>query len=275
MTIRTRLAVVLALVALLSLGVAAASKKVSAATASVQIAVADVLYDHADYRAAMQTYLAATNCEDLALRDRARAGTVRSALRIAEFGVAVAHLDSLKGTMANDPATLALAGDALWANGRFDESEKAYRDALQLAPDSPRARLGLAKSLASRNQMGPALDEIHVALKSAPADSDVQYAFGSMLERMHRYQEAASVYLAYLGVLKGADRNDKIQWARNHIAFLRSFDGTVPFETVSKGSAKQHVLDFRLVNGKVMVKAKVNGGSRSTSPWTRAPSTPR
>ena len=51
-----------------------------------------------------------------------------------------------------------------------------------------------------------------------------------------------------------------MQWARNHIAFLRSFDGTVPFEMVSKGNVKQHVLDFRLVNGKVMVKAKVNGG---------------
>src|SRR5512133_1512185 len=134
MTVRTRLAVVLALVGLLSLSVAAASRKVSSATASVQIAVADVLYDHADYRAAMHTYMAATDCEDLALRDRARAGTVRSALRIAEFGVAVTHLASLKGTMANDPVTLALAGDALWANGRFDESEKAYRDALQLAP---------------------------------------------------------------------------------------------------------------------------------------------
>jgi len=80
---------------------------------------------------------------------------------------------------------------------------------------------------------------------------------------MHRYQEAASAYLVYLSVLKGADRPDRverIQWARNHIAFLRSFDGTVPFEVVAKGNVKQHVLDFRLVNGKILVKGKINGG---------------
>jgi predicted aspartyl protease/Flp pilus assembly protein TadD len=259
MTMRTRLVVVLSLVCLLSLSVVAASnKKVSAATAAVQIAVADVLYDHADYRAAMHTYMAATDCEEVSLRDRAQAGTVRSALRIAEYGVAVAHLEAL-GTAA-DPATLTLAGDALWANGRFDEAEKAYRDAANLAPESPRARLGMAKSLASRSQMAPALDEAYSALRTAPTDSDIQYAVGSILERMHRYQEAAAAYLKYLSILRGADRSDRVQWARNHIAFLRSFDGTVPFEMVSKGNVRQHVLDFRLVNGKVMVKAKVNGG---------------
>ncbi len=261
MTIRTRLVVVLGFVCVLSLSVvAASSRKVSAATASIQIAVADVLFEHADYRAAMHTYMAAIDCEDVALRDRARAGTVRSALRIAEWGVAVSHLESLDPTSASDAPTLTLAGDALWANGRFDEAEKAYRDAVSVAPESSRARLGVAKSMASRNQLSPALDEVQAALRSAPADSDIQYAVGSILERMHRYQEAASAYLRYLAILRGADRNDRVQWARNHIAFLRSFDGIVPFEMVSKGNVKQHVLDFRLVNGKVMVKAKVNGG---------------
>ena len=129
-----------------------------------------------------------------------------------------------------------------------------------MAPESSRARLGVAKSMASRNQLSPALDEVQAALRSAPDDSDIQFAVGSILERMHRYDEAASAYLNYLSILKGVDRNDKVQWARNHIAFLRSFDGTVPFEMVSKGAVKQHVLDFKLVNGKVLVKGKVNGG---------------
>jgi len=70
MTTCTRVVVVLGFVCLLSLSVvASSSKKVSAATASIQIAVADVLYEHADYRAAMHTYMAATDCEDAALRD--------------------------------------------------------------------------------------------------------------------------------------------------------------------------------------------------------------
>jgi predicted aspartyl protease/Flp pilus assembly protein TadD len=261
MHIRTRLAVVVALVCVLSLSLFAASnRKVSAATATVQIAIADILYDHADYRAAMHTYMAAIDCDDNSLRDRARAGTVRSALRIAEYGVAVTHLESLPVAHSSDPSTLTLAGDALWANGRFDEAEKAYRDALNIAPSNTRVRLGIAKSLASRNQMRPALNEITAALAASPNDADIQYAVGSILERMHRYDEAATAYLRYLSILRGVDRNDKVQWARNHIAFLRSFDGTVPFEMVSKGDVKQHVIDFKLVNGKVMIKAKVNGG---------------
>jgi predicted aspartyl protease/Flp pilus assembly protein TadD len=260
MTIRSRLVVALASVCLLSLTVVAASKKVSSATAAVQIKIADVLYDQADYRAAMHTYLAATECEEVTLRDLARAGTVRSALRIAEFGVAVTQLAALDGAHAADPATLSLAGDALWANGRFDEGEKAYRDALSLDPASPRARHGLAKALASRNRLEQALDEVQAALRKAPADSDIQHTLGSIYERMHRYPEAASAYLAYLAVLKGADRSDKIQWARSHISFLRAFDGMVPFEMVSKGNVTRHVIEFRLVNGKVLVKGKINGG---------------
>ncbi len=261
MTTRARLAVLLSFVCLLSLSVVAAGKRFSAATAAAQIAVADVLSDHGDNRAAMHTYIAATDCEDVALRDRARAGAVRSALRVAEFGVAVTQLASLRGEGTTDPATLALAGDALWGAGRFDEAEKAYRDALSVAPASPRARTGMARALASRNQMAPALDEVQAALGSAPGDADLRFTLGSLLERMHRYQEAAAAYLVYLSMLKGSDRPDradKIQWALNHIAFLRSFGGSVPFE-MAKGGVTQHVLDFRLVNGKVIVKGKING----------------
>ena len=194
MTIRPRLAVALACVCLLSLSVAAASRKVSAATATIQISLADILFDHADYRTALHTYLAATECEDPALRDRARAGAVRSALRLAEFGVAASHLAALNGSSSADPATLALAGDALWASGRFDDGEKAYRDALSLAPGSARARHGLAKALASTGQFEPALNEVHAALREAPEESDLRHTLGSIYERMHRYEDAAAAY---------------------------------------------------------------------------------
>ena len=261
MTIRPRLAVALACVCLLSLSVTAASRKVSAATATIQISLADILFDYADYRTALQTYIAATECEDPALRDRARAGAVRSALRLAEFGVAASHLAALNGSSSADPATLALAGDALWASGRFDDGEKAYRDALSLAPDSARARHGLAKALASKGQYEPALDELQAALRDAPRDSDFRHTLGSIYERMHRYEDAAAAYTQYLDTLKGPDRYERSQWARTHIAFLRSFDGVVPFQMVWKGDEKRQVLDFRLVNGKVIVKGKINGRS--------------
>jgi predicted aspartyl protease/Flp pilus assembly protein TadD len=260
MTIRPRLAVALACVCLLSLPVATAARKVSAATATMQISLADILFDHADYRTALQTYLAATECEDSAIRDRARSGAVRSALRLAEFGVAASHLASLNGSRSADPATLALAGDALWASGRFDDGEKAYRDAVSLAPDSARARHGLAKALASTGQYEPALNELYAALREAPRESDLRHTLGSIYERMHRYGDAAAAYTQYLDTLKGADRYERSQWARTHIAFLRSFDGLVPFEMAWKGREKRQVIDFRLVNGKVIVKGKINGG---------------
>jgi predicted aspartyl protease/Flp pilus assembly protein TadD len=260
MTIRTRLAVLAACVCLLSLSVVATSRKVSVATATVQISLADVLFEQADYRAALHVYMAATDCEDLTVRDRARAGAVRSALRLSEFAVAATQLAGFGGRSATDPATLALAGDALWASGRFDDGERAYRDALSIAPGSARARHGMAKALASRNQLQPALNEIQAALRETPNDSDLRHTLGSIYERMHRYDDAATAYVAYLDVLTGADRSERTRWARSHISFLRSFDGTVPFQTKWKGSARRQVLDFRLVNGKVMIKAKINGG---------------
>jgi predicted aspartyl protease len=207
----------------------------------------------------MRVYLAATECEDAAIRDRARAGAVRSALRIAEFGVAITQLAGLGGANATDPATLALAGDTLWAAGQFDEGEAAYRDALRLDPASPRARLGMAKAFASRNQMEPALDQIQAALRAAPHDGDVVRTLGSIYERMHRYDQAAIAYLASLRWTRGGDQPEQTQWARGHIAFLRSFEGSVPFEMESTRHVTRHVLDFRLVDGKVVLRGKING----------------
>lgn len=260
MTVRTRVAVALACACLLTWSVVASGRKVSPAIASMQIAAADILYGRADYRSAMHIYMAATECEDAAIRDRARAGTVRSALRIAEFGVAMTQLAGLGGAGSTDPATLALAGDTLWASGRFDEGEAVYRNALRLDPASPRARLGMAKAYASRNQMGPALDEIEAALRGAPGDGDIRHALGTIYERMHRYDEAATAFLSYLSAIRGGDRPEQSQWARSHIAFLRSFEGSVPFEMESTRKVARHVLDFRLVNGKVLLKGKINGG---------------
>jgi predicted aspartyl protease/Flp pilus assembly protein TadD len=259
MSVRTRLAAVAACVCLLSWPTSGTGRKVSVQVASAQIAAADVLYEHANFRAAMRVYLAAAECEDAVVRDRARAGAVRSALRIAEWGVALTQAAGFRGAAA-DPSTLALAGDALWASGRFEEGESAYRDALGLDPASPRARLGMAKALASRNQMGSALDQAQAALGAAPDDPDIRHALGSIYERMHRYDEAATAYLSYLRALKGADRPDLIRWAVNHIAFLRSFDGTVPYEMESTRRVTRHVFDFRLVDGKVVIKGKINGG---------------
>jgi predicted aspartyl protease/Flp pilus assembly protein TadD len=257
---RTWSVLVVGLILVLSVGLLASKDKLSPATATVQITLADILYDQADYRAAMHLYLRATDCEEPSVRDRARAGTVRAALRIAEFGMAATHVAALRTSSPTDPATLALAGDALWASGRFDEAESAYHDALSVEPGNGRALQGVAKSLASRNQLDQALDQIQAALGRTPNDADLQQTLGSIYERMHRYPEAATAFSKFIGALKGGNVKERAKWARNHIDFLRSFDGMVPIEVSSRDGSRRHVVDFKLVNGKVIIKAKLNGG---------------
>ena len=260
MRLRARVAVALACVCLLSLPILASGGKATVATASLQVALADILFDHADYRAAMRVYLAAAECDDAAVRERARAGTVRSALRIAEWGIAITQVPGAEGRRGADPATLALAGDALWGVGRFEESEAAYRNTLRLDPANPRGRLGVAKALASRNQLEPALDEALTALGAAPADPEVRQVIGSIYERMHRYDEAASAYLSYLALVGRSGRPDIVQWARTHVAFLRVFEGTIPYEIEPARKVTRHVFDFKLVDGKIVIRGRINGG---------------
>ena len=254
-----RLAAALACAAALSLATLAALGRPSPAAAAAQIRIADTLCEHADYWAALQVYLRAAECEDRAVGDRARAAAVRTALRVAAFDVAAAQLASLPVAGSRDPVLLALAGDTLWASGRFDEAEGAYRDALAVAPADARARNGLAKALSSRGQHERALDEIQAALRAAPEDPDLLHTLGVVNERMHRYRDAAEAYAAYLGRLRTRFEAEKARWARSHVAFLRSFAGTEPFAMASRGHEGRHVVPFRLVDGKVLIRAKANG----------------
>src|SRR6185503_4587426 len=89
---------------------------------------------------------------------RARKGSVRTSLKVAEFGRAKREAEALKKLAPVDPEATALYGDALWSSGLFDEADRAYRDGLAQAPDSSRARFGVARSLAATNHLQDALD---------------------------------------------------------------------------------------------------------------------
>lgn len=260
MTFHVRPLIVSTLVVVLSLAVLGAAGKISPATARVQTQIADILYEHADYWTALRMYLRATETDLAQVRDRARAGAIRSALRVSQFGLAATHLAALKPQTSRDPSLMTLAGDTLWGSGRFDDADRAYGDAAALDPGNARARYGLARSLASRNQLDRALDEIQSALRTAPDDADLFQTLGTIYERMHRYSEAVAAYNAYLSRLRQGDRSiERVRWAENHVAFMRTFEGTTPFEMAAKDGATQHVVDFRLINGKVIIKAALNG----------------
>jgi predicted aspartyl protease len=239
--------------------VLAGSNGLSAASAAIQLQLADLLFEQSDYRNALRIYERAIQCEDEALSIRARVGTVRTALRVAEFGIAAAQAETLRTSGPRTPEILALTGDSLWASGLFDEAETAYREALGIDPRFPAALRGTARSLASRNQLPAALDAALAALQAAPDDPDVHHTVGAIYERMRRYDEAASAYEGYANLLPAGDRGAGLTWVRGEVAFLRSFHGSVPLEITSAPDIREHRVPFKLVHDKVVMRGRMNG----------------
>jgi predicted aspartyl protease/Tfp pilus assembly protein PilF len=191
----------------------------------------------------------------------ARAGVVQSALRIAEFATARTQAATLIAESPADPAALALYADSLWASGLFEEAEVRYRDALAEEPELARGLHGMARSLAARSRLDDALTQAEAALRHAPRDLEVHHTVGAIYERMHRFEEAAASYTNYVNLLPNKDRSEKADWSRAEIKFLRSFGQRVPFEMDPGTEDRTYAIDFRLVNDKILVRAKVNGGS--------------
>src|SRR4029450_5990563 len=84
---------------------------------------------------------------------------------------------------------------------------------------------------------------------------------GSIYERMHKYEEAAGAFSNYVNLLPNKDTSEKADWSRSEIKVPRSFGQRVPFETEPGSETQLYPVDFRLVNDKVVVRAKVNDGS--------------
>src|SRR6185312_5352476 len=109
----------------------------------------------------------------------ARKGIVLAALRVGEFTLARRTASTLSSD-GRDAEALTLSGDALWAAGFFDESDREYARALEVEPDSARARYGIARSLSSRSRLSEALAEVEGALELAPQDSDLPALQGTV-----------------------------------------------------------------------------------------------
>ncbi len=256
---RVRLAVsVLALVAALSLTLGARGPLSPTATA-VQIELADVLFAHGDYRGALGVYLRAVGTDAVDLRNRARAGVIRTALRIGEFAIASTHSAALRTALPSDAETLTLSGDSYWATGLFDEAEAAYRDALAVNASSWRGRNGLAKSLASRGLLAEARAEAEAALASgADAQPELHHTLAQINENLRQFDLAADGYLRFIDRLPARDRRDRAPLTQNLVTYLRSFRGRTPYEILSDANEVHHV-PFKIVRDKVVVRAKLNG----------------
>jgi len=185
-------------------------------------------------------------------------GVIASALRVAEFGLARVEAEKLHLSDPKGPDATALYADALWSSGLFQEAESGYRDALAAAPELARGRHGIARSLAARSHLEEALGEAQAALRLSPRDLEIHHTVGTIFERMHKYEEAAAAFSNYVNLLPNKDRSEKADWSRAEIRFLRSFGQRTPFESEPGTEDRLYTVDFRLVNDKVVVRAKVN-----------------
>jgi Flp pilus assembly protein TadD/predicted aspartyl protease len=220
------------------------------------------LYDGARYREALAAYETAARADDPNLVLRARKGLVRTALRIAEFDLAWREAGLLNEGPAADPEARTLLGDALWAMGRFDESDAAYRSALDEAPGLSRARFGLARSLATRSRIDEALREALTAAQEAPKDPEVHALVGVIYERMNRFEESAEAFERYLALLPPPKTREEAPSSmaavfQSKVRLLRSFRGRTPLQ-VEGDRGRLHRVPFRLVNKKIVVRGRVN-----------------
>src|SRR5947207_6854771 len=227
----------------------------------IQLQLGNLLYSEGRYGDALDAYEMALDAAPGGSARAARVGVISSALRVAEFDLARSEAERLAQTDPRGPEVLSLYGDALWASGRFQDAEGKYRDALSRVPDLARGHHGMAKSLAARGHLVEALAEAQAALRLAPRDLEIHHTVGTIFERMHKYEEAAGAFTNYVNLLPNKDHSEKADWSRAEIRFLRSFGQRVPFETDPGAEDRVYTIDFRLLNDKVVVRAKINGGS--------------
>jgi predicted aspartyl protease/Flp pilus assembly protein TadD len=227
----------------------------------IQLQLANALYRDGRYQDSLDAYrraLAAVGPDD---QRTARAGVVRSALRVAEFDLARVEADALVKSSPLAPEAIVLYGDALWASGLFEEAENQYRRVLEVSPDLARGHHGMARALAARSKLPEAMEEAQTALRLSPRDLELHHTVGAIYERMHLYEQAAGAFANYVNLLPNKDHSEKADWSRSEIKFLRSFGQRVPFEMDPGADDELYTVDFRVVNDKIVVRAKVNDGS--------------
>lgn len=237
-----------------------ADDKITASDAELQFQLGNLLSDETRFREALDAFDRAIQTDDHDLQVRARAGKVKTALRIAEYDLAQKEGELLRASAPSDPEALSLYADSLWSGGLFDEADDVYRQALSINKESSRARFGMARSLATRSKLEEALTEAQAALAMAPRDGEIHAEIGEIYQRLRRFDEAANAYNNFINLLPNKDRSDKANWTKSQVKFLKAFEGRNPVDIDQQDLETMHTMPFRLVDDKIVVQAKVNGG---------------
>ena len=233
----------------------------SSQASEIQLQLGDLLFSEGRFLDSLDAYKLALKAAPVDSVRRPRIGVIASALRVAEFELARQEAELLHKSDPTGADVMALYGDALWASGLFQEAENEYKDALSSVKELARGHHGMARALAARTKLEDAMNEAQTALRLAPRDLEIHHTVGTIYERMHKYEEAAAAFSNYVNLLPNKDHSEKADWSRAEIRFLRSFGMRVPFETEAGADDRIYTVDFRLVNEKVVVRAKVNDAS--------------
>ena len=226
----------------------------------VQLQLAKLLFTDGRYLEAFTAFEQVKGHDDPRIKREALTGAVKSALRLGDFSHAHADGQLLARSSPKNGESLANYADALWAIGLFEDSEQKFQEALAIERDNGRALHGMARSLAARNKLNDALSTAQAALNKDARDAEFHHTVGSIYERMRRYEEAANAYSSYINLLPNKDRSAKAAWARAEVRFLRAFGSRPPLNIDAASSGKLHTVPFRVLNEKIVVKARVNKG---------------
>ena len=225
----------------------------------IQLQLGEMFFGEGKYQESLEAYRNAVDSAPPDQMRQARGGVIKSALRVAEFERAREEAEKLIRESPRASESLALYADALWASGLFEQAEAKYEEALAGTPELARGFHGMARSLAARSQLEPAMVQAQAALRLAPRDLEIHHTVGAIYERSHKFEEAAVAYGNYVNLLPNKDTSYKASWSRNQIRFLRSFAQRVPFEVDPGTDERLFTIPFKLVNDKVVVRARVNG----------------
>src|SRR5262245_8378197 len=256
-----RVVVAVALVAAAASLVIRADATPSSQASEIQLQLGDLLSGEGRFLEALDAYRNALKSAPPDEVRRPRVVVILAALRVAEFDIARQEAEILNQADPTNPQSMTLYADALWSSGLFQEAEVLYERALTASPNLARGHHGMAKALAARSRLDDAMNEAQTALRLSPRDMEIHHTVGTIFERMHKYEEAAAAYSNYVNLLPNKDHSEKADWSRAEIRFLRSFGQRIPFETDPDTDSKLYTVDFRTVNEKVVVRAKINDAS--------------
>lgn len=255
---RPRLALITILAAVSFL--VAVEAKAPTDTPDIQLQLGKLLYAEGRYREALAAFQHAVRSDEARVRVPARAGVVQSALRTAEFGTARDEGVRLREERPDDPALLAIYGDAMWSSGLFEEAAGAYNRAVSLRIGEARAHNGMARVLSARGQYQEALNHASTAVAIEPREADFHHTLGNVNERLGRFDQAAVSLSSFINLLPKGFADSRAVWAAAELKFLQSFGKRKPYEVTSDPDAV-YTLPFRVENEKIIVRGRVNGSS--------------